>query len=388
MRTLQSLPFLFSLIVPLCAAAAADDRDEHLAPDGRPGLGTRSARELGALLRSPDERQRELLAGIVGLESDLILLRAEAARGYRERGYFELCVGAADPDLDDLQWRLLEDEPRVLEIVGAGGTRGEVFARAFLDLRLRLRLRVTDGFERESRDVRAGLALLRATQDGYVNLKDPEARAIAARVDLSCAVLRAMRLDLEALREGVDERGPGAPDPAWVAELSGIADMDAPAGRRAALARLERKLSRRESQMSAALFTPRQREHLAVELARREAALERTAAALPDVLLLVPESKEGRAAPEEIAALARHRRYGHALRRAVEGLGDDPLSADLSYWAGVASDFLYGALESRGWFDRYLALRGIRSSDHRTYQGRRLSAAEERALEVVQRPLR
>ena len=53
--------------------------------------------------------------------------------------------------------------------------------------------------------------------------------------------------------------------------------------------------------------------------------------------------------------------------------------------AAQGLDFLWGAIESRPYYDRYLALRGIRLHDHRTMKDRKLTPREETALFVVQR---
>jgi hypothetical protein len=50
----------------------------------------------------------------------------------------------------------------------------------------------------------------------------------------------------------------------------------------------------------------------------------------------------------------------------------------------LSTDWLADRVRSRPWFDRYLALRGIRAHDHRTYQGKELEADEQIALDAVQ----
>jgi hypothetical protein len=40
-------------------------------------------------------------------------------------------------------------------------------------------------------------------------------------------------------------------------------------------------------------------------------------------------------------------------------------------------------MESQRWFDRYLALHGIRVNDHRTYKDRTLTHQEKRAIDAV-----
>jgi hypothetical protein len=101
----------------------------------------------------------------------------------------------------------------------------------------------------------------------------------------------------------------------------------------------------------------------------------------------LPEGEPGRRAPPDVQALAKHERMRGAGYRAIRGASVDPLDDELAWIAAHASDFLYGLLESRPWYDRFLALRGIRAHDHRTHAGRRLDARESEALEAVQRML-
>ncbi len=85
------LAALVLLALPSGGNASAGWDDEYLAPDGRPGLGeARSARELGRLFRSSEESVRSMLAGVIGLEGDILVLREEAVRAYRAAGYFQL----------------------------------------------------------------------------------------------------------------------------------------------------------------------------------------------------------------------------------------------------------------------------------------------------------
>ncbi|MAF64379.1 MAG: hypothetical protein CMJ84_01795 [Planctomycetes bacterium] len=363
--------------LPCAASGPAGWDGEHLAPDGRPGLGvTRSARELGRLFHPSDDAERRMLAGIIGLEGDILVLREESVRAYRAAGYFDL-LGAGE--LDELHGAFPSFRSEVLEHVGRGG---EVAARLFLDLRFRLRRGLLDRFEHEAREVRDGLALLRASAEGFVLLKDVEAQRIAGRVDLASALLRALRLDLEALRQTGSTHAPGVPDEGWCEELLLLAA--APDTARTGLADLERRLEERRTRLAAALFFPRAASHSAEACALRAGASDQAVLALPGIRELLPETEEGRTARPEVAALAASHRHARALRLAVEALALDPLNEELCYLAGVAGAFLLDPREVRAWFDRYLALRGIRAGDDRTYRDRALSAEEARALAAVQ----
>ncbi len=217
-------------------------------------------------------------------------------------------------------------------------------------------------------------------------LRDGEVREICWRVDLAAARLRAMRLDLEALRATGERTSPGRPDPAWVTELLGIAALPVGEEQWQAFAQLDARMQRREQRMARDLFSFELRVTLDPLLARREAAIERAHLLLLQVRELVPVTKEGAEPSKEVAALRKSERYSYALRLAAEGLGHDPLQDELCYYAGLSSDFAWGARESRPFFDRFLALRGIRGGDERTYHNadRTLDASEQHALSVVQ----
>jgi len=119
-------------------------------------------------------------------------------------------------------------------------------------------------------------------------------------------------------------------------------------------------------------------------LSQRRAAVSAAADLLPSVRELLPETPEGAKAGAEIQALPKSRRYAYAAHSAAQALGYDALNEELNYLAGLATDVSYGQLESRRWFDRFLALRGIRSNEYKTYGDRKLTREEKRALDVVQ----
>ena len=94
------------------------------------------------------------------------------------------------------------------------------------------------------------------------------------------------------------------------------------------------------------------------------------------------QASENTGPPEHLAGLAGM----DLVRRALEGLSFDPLDAELCFVAAHGSDFVWGDIQSRPLYDRYLALRGIRAHDDRTIRGRELTERELEALLVVQRP--
>jgi hypothetical protein len=249
-----------------------------------------------------------------------------------------------------------------------------------LDTRFRARIRVLSGLEVESADLRGGLALLAAELDGHARLSDDEVDAIGRRVDLAASRLRAAKLDLEVLRE---RAGANAADPAW---SEGVEALLAAAATPADLERELARLARREGSLAANLFTMRQARRLGPFVAERDRRRATSATALPEVRMLVPDSAWDGKVPPYVEKLPKHRRCELALLTAQGVLRDDPLEPELNWLAGAASDFLSGSAESRRWFDRYLALHGIRAHDDRTYRGRKLTREEQRALDAVQGP--
>jgi hypothetical protein len=312
------------------------------------------------------------------------VLSEKLERAWRADGRFRMHAAPRRAGLAELAARYRELAAEPLVAASAPGPAGEAFAQAFLSARFRLQLDLVDRAHAESRDLEAGLALLRALHESYYALADTEAREVARRVDLSAAILRAVRLDLEALRETGAHDLPGAPDPADVARLIALAREEDPDARAEGLAALDERVERVCARMEASLFTPRLWQRLSMELARREGGREQAAAARRELHLLLPEwVEEGTEPPQQIAKMKKHERYRAAVGVALGGLSGDVLDDELAYAIGLATDFVDGRPQSRTWFDRYLALHGIRSYDGRTY-ARDLTDEERYALQMVQ----
>ena len=377
---------------------ASREHEWGRAPDGELGFGAgRTVRDLARLLRSPAEEDRGFVASLYKLEDDLRVLLAMSTDHYRSAGYFELSAIAEKEKRAETG---VPDAPRTpLEALGAafrersahaaaalekGGPAADLLARLLVDTGFRVRAQVIDGLEFEIADLRAGLAILFAELDGYTGLRDGEAEAIADRVDLSAARLRAAKLDLEVLREDGQD---GRVVETWGKDLEELFELirTDDADRRAkdlpeALSRLEE----RETNMASALFTTRLDARLAPELERRRKGVDTALELLPRVRALVAGGAAAEKADPKYKGLSKNQRFTEASRRAAEGLALDPLCEELSWLQGEVSDFLQGSLESRRFFDRYLALRGIRVHDYRTYKERNLSREEKRAIDVVQ----
>jgi hypothetical protein len=374
---------MLAAAIALCLAAAAPPRADHpLAPDGQRGLGAETkVGDLLSLLRSNRAEDERFLAQLFALKSDLRVLAGAVSARYRELGLYDALDRKAEPSLDALHARLAELEADPLAALAASGRAARAFARMEVDPRFHARARVLAAFEREARELSAGLAVLRGATDGFVVLNEEEAHAIAARADLAASWLRAAKNDLNALQPSDDR----ALDEAAAALVRSATSSEGEGVRRAAVASAIERSHAAADAISAQLFTVRLEAKSAQLFEWRARALDRAAPLRSEALEFLPDTPEGHAARDEVRALAKHERVRFALGRAREGLAHDPLDDTLAWATAHAADFLYGLEESRPFYDRFLALRGIRAHDHRTMQGRDLDEREKEALDAVQR---
>jgi hypothetical protein len=356
------------------------------APDGLPGLAALGgAGELGRVLRSPrGEEERDLVRGLRGLPTEFAISQELLRRELDRRGYFQLLEGGGPRELEQLLAAAADLG------VAAGenlrGPQGELFARIDADLTLRLARHVLEGAGQEIDDLRGGLALLLAFAEGRVGLRDGEARAIANRIDLAAALLRALVRDAETLaRSGV--RSARQAGQTVCAQQLLAAAGSAGEGNRRRLAELRSALEREAGRMAGELSTPRLRARVADDLRRREGGRLRAQELLVEVRRLAPYTPEGVEASTGLAGLAGAPRYGLARRSALEALGYDPLAAEHAYHVGRATHLLEGETEASGWFRRFLVLRGIRADREGSYRDRTLCELERCALERLQRPI-
>lgn len=368
------------------------------APDGEKGFGLeRSMRDLERLLRSSAEEDRGHVAALYRLEQDIRVLLAMATDRYEELGYFGLLDVAQREEerqtrageewltpLERLDAAFRERSARAGVELRDGGPTAELFAKLLVDSRFRTRALVIEGLEFEMLDLRAGMAVLQAHLDGFANLRDDEAATIARRVDLAASRLRAAKLDLEALRE---ERKDATAMEAWGKDLEillALVRSNDPDRIDRELPTVLERLDQREASMAAALFTTRLDAKLGGEIDRRALAISTAADLLSKIRPYFPGTPESEKADPEIKSLSKSRRYAYVSRAVVEALNYDPLNEELNWFGGESSDYLWGAMESRRWFDRFLALRGIRVHDHRTFKDRTLTREEKRAIDAVQ----
>lgn len=374
-----------ALVLCWVIGALAPAQDElPRAPDGRPALGGRGgAHQLGRVLVRPGtSEERQLVGDLYGLEAAVGLRLSLAGRKLRERGCMELVADAATGTLVEQIGRFNVLLPRVSTELAVGDERARALGVWLLDSAFGVRHAVLEGMDRELHAVRSGLAILQASQVGFVMLSDEDAVGIARRIDRSAALLRTMISDLDLL-----EASAFAGEP-----IQGFAvDALIAAARTPDLGERERSLyallepPRAQSlRMAGSLSGTRLRVALSAELAVRAAAVERAAGRVEELDRLVPGRVAEELVPDEVRAMSKQDRHALALRHAMEGLAEDPFSPELTFYAALATDWTSGATLSRPWFDRFLALRGIRAHEHRTYQGRTLEPDEQTALEQVQ----
>ena len=358
--------------------------EEARAPDGRPALAGRgSAHELGRVLvrpRTPEERQ--LVGDLFGLEAAVKLRLALAARKLRVRG----CMGLIeDPESGELGEQIERYDvlvERTATELAVGDGRARSLGVCLLDPAFGVRHAALTGIDRELLEVRSGLAILQASQVGHVFLGDDLAAEIARRVDRSAALLRTVMSDLDLL-EASEFAGEPISDDAIEALISAARTPEMSV-RRLLLSRILDQPRAQVMRMAGSLSGMRLRVALSVELAARDAAVEKARIRIEELDRLVPGRIPEELVPAEIRAMSKQARYSLALRHANEGLAEDPFSQELTFYAALATDWSAGVRLSRPWFDRYLALRGIRAHDHRTYQGRKLEPDEQTALDEVQ----
>ena len=381
----MAIPALLLALLPHSVAPPAPLQDRHPeAPDGRRGIGVESElSDILRLFRQPDAEDEAFLLELARLEEDVEVLAATAAGLYRQRDYFALLPNGAEETLDHLHhaFRLHALDPREV-LSGEEDTRAPAFAAMMLDVRFRTRVDLLLDWRANADEIRLGLAVLKAATDGWVRPGDEEARNVAVRVDVAAALLRARFKDLEALRE--------APlslpdvDPRELEALLVRPDGETPDELRRFLADVGVRQAVRVERMRELLFTPRIEADAADWLDWRRARKGVAAMAADEVRLYRPDTDEGEAAPPEIKRLTKTKRRRMAYGRALEGLANDPLNAELAYAAGVLARFVGGTADALSHYDRFLALSGIRAHDHHTYRDRELTPEEEDALFYVQ----
>ena len=350
------------LLAGLATAAALGDMPE--APDGHPGLGTeRTARQVSKYLRKPPRSDEEDILSWAVLPTRVQVLWDEYERRLRAEGAFDVVPPTADDEPADLDalFAAYREGARVLPATLAKhAEHADTFARLHADLRFRILADLREPWELERRELLAGLAVLNGMHDGYVVLTDDEARKVCERVDLAAARLRSLALDLDTLSRD-DDAGPGVPTAERIERWLSVARMANALDRKDAIESLLEEQRRVRERMEQQMFHYRLAQEVDEALRRREAARQDAARLAREAAVYAPWTEEGKAADEAIAGMKTSHRHAYALRLSVEGLGIDPLNDTLAFYAGVSSDFTHDERVTRPWFDRFLAIRGVRT---------------------------
>lgn len=355
-----------------------------LAPDGRPGFGGKgTARQVGRKFRAPTKEEEQFIKGLMDLPGEILVIREMARRTYLQRGYFDLLDSRTSGELEELHAGFDEMLARAESVLGKSGSDAKILAAMMTDLRFQLRADLLAIYEEESPELRKGLGILAGSQNGFYDLKDGEARAIAKRVDLAAARLRAVRSDLDALRERGETLAPGEADPAWTSELLSLRGVSGTDERTKALRAIQKKINSRKRRLESMLFTPRLQPKVTQALDRRRAEKDQAELHLERVktYLLIPPFDQN--PTQALLDMPHGERHRFAMSEGLRGLDSDPMNAELCYWTGMAAWEFLDARHSRPWFDRYLALRGIRSDEQGTLKDRELNELEKNALEKV-----
>jgi hypothetical protein len=352
------------------------------APDGVAGLEARGRlAEVLALVRSRRDEDEAFLAEIEGLASSLQILVESTAGLYRARGLFQVLDPREPGDLASFhrRWREFQEAPAAF--LALPNEEGRMWAKILCDTRIGMRCEILGGWEGDAREIRAGLALLRANASEWARLGEEVGAVVARRVDVAAALLRARIKDLSALRETPGDAA--EVDEAQVGRI--LAALELPdAERDARLTEEIRLVEERAASMCDLLFLTRLTRTANARLQWRADLERRAQQAHDEALELSPDTPEGREARREIRSRKKTTRRREAFARAVEGLALDPFDERLTYLAGLEAEYVRGTYDLVDYYNRFLALRGIRVHDDRTWRGRELTDEEEHALAQIQ----
>ncbi|TAJ19348.1 MAG: hypothetical protein EPO68_06460 [Planctomycetota bacterium] len=373
------------LVLSLALAAGAGQagaRDDaaRQAPDGRPGFGTRAPNDVAKLVRQPARDGAAWIDALAALPTEISQRASLTESLYRERGWFALSGDQPGQGLLDLHasYRHLELDPT--GTLYALDERARAFAAAWTDMRFRSRARLLESAANEVRELDGALALLRGAANSWGTLSESEAQNLARRADLSAALLRAIRLDLDALRESP---GPRA-TPLEADECLALARDTNAARRSARMDELSSRLAEREQAFLRPLFWMRLSERCVAPLAWRKSSLDLCRAALQAAEQFSPDVDPERPRDGKVAALRATDRRRHALARALEALAQDPLD-ERATWIAFASGRHVGSVpQTLALAYRYLRLRGIVYEDG-VQQGRGRMTENEEAAETYVR---
>ena len=355
-----------------------------LAPDGKRGFGSSlEQKRLSELLRSKAAADNAFFDELTDLTMSTRIQLMNVRQLYVERGYFRFLAASAGDDLALLQSSYAKCAESPTRELALGDARAKALAAMLVDTRFNVRRELILRAQIAVDDLEHSRAVFGATQDGYVSLTTAELGHIAARADLAAAELRVLRSDLEALTPSAADRATGVEAVALAQKLLDGSRVREDEQRAKALATVLgpcRDLERRmENLLSSARIEPK----LAPLRQWRERVLTTAAGLRVRVLEMLPDTAQGNKARSEIARMKKTERMNHAYGLAIEGLSSDPLDPELAWAAGHARYLSWPGLDSIIYFDRFLALVGIRTSDARPGAGRKFTPREQEAFSAV-----
>jgi len=365
----------------LTPLAAQRGHVKPVAPDGRQGFGPNpDVQDVHKLFRNPNRSDEDFMRDLRALSADVRVLEQQARAVYEKRGYYDLFSPLERParGIADLYEEWAARTERAFDTT-YDLDEARVLVRMALDARFHARFEVHRGLELNLNQLDGALAVLTASAHGLANVQPgPDLQRLTQRADLAASLLRAARLDLQALSEPIAD----PEDSESVERLTqALASNDQKlANEWAASIERTRRIALR---MGRDLFTVRLRDKLKVELDERQMLRERAAKIAEELVVLAPFTREGDNPPPEIEALKKVERYRRCAGLAEQALAWDPLLPDLHYFLAEAYAYLAGQLIAQPYFDRYLVLRGIRFYDQGTIKNRNLTVREQRALDLL-----
>ncbi len=358
--------------------------DIALAPDGKRGFGRElDQKRLSQLLRSKEAADNAFFDELTELTMSTRIQLLNVRQHYVERGYFRWLSASAGDDLALLHSTYAKSYESPGRDLAAGDARAKALAAMLVDTRFNVRRELMQRAQISVDDLERARAVFDATQNGYVSLTPAELGHIAARADLAAAELRVLRSDLEALTPSAADRDVGEQAVVLAKRLLESSRIREEGLRAKELLAVLAPCRDLEQRMANLLSSTRLEPKLAPLRQWRERVLTAAASLRVRVLELLPDTAEGDKPRAEISRMKKTERMNQAYGLAIEGLGNDPLDPELAWAAGHARYLAWPGLDSILYFDRFLALVGIRTSDANPGAGRKLSPREQEAFSAV-----
>ncbi|MFT4540041.1 MAG: hypothetical protein ACI841_001231 [Planctomycetota bacterium] len=386
-RWLLFLTLLSLLPVP---SLALQESGKWLAQDGERGL--RPERQTIGLFRFVrDDEDVEFIHSLWRLPRDVRTSIRLAHARHERRGDFVLLRRSpssslgVDPlaDVQELHeaYLVLERDPSAIAL---SSLEKATFCRLVFDESFHLRAELARGLDLELREIEGVQALMLASGRGAAAMADTVAafQAALSRGDLAASRLRQIDRDLKLLTQSIlqPEQPVLHPNHQRLWDLISLGDPTLISLEYSKLLESSRKA---RDLMRASLKTPGFDERAKAELRSRSTSIQRGRELLEELSLMIPTTAEGYSPPGDIGALSDSQRYERAGQLGMAAVGVDPLNPRTAYLCAIAIDFKLGRRTAAPFYDRFLALSGIRYYDSSTLSGRVLTPEETQALIAV-----